>query len=66
MDRSTVTGFLSWVESAPPGADAQSAGSPRAARWACAPLCAPGSQSTSPPGLAARARMNSRSESRLR
>ena len=37
-----------------------------AARWACAPLCAPGSHSTSPPGFAARARMKSRSESRLR
>ena len=37
-----------------------------ARRWACAPLCAPGSQRMSPSGLAVRARMNSRSESRLR
>ena len=61
MDSSTVTGFLSWVESAPPGAERA-----QPPRWAWAPLCAPGSHSTSPPGLAVRARMNSRSDSRLR
>ena len=67
MDPSTVTGFLSWMESAPPGAlRRQSVRCSPAAFCACAPLCAPGSHSTSPPGLAPRARMNSRSESRLR
>ena len=61
MDPSTVTGFLAWLEARPPGATL-----PRALSRAALAGPPPGCHRTSPPGLAIRDRMNSRSDSRLR
>ena len=68
MAPGVLTGFLSWLESAPPGAhDGLPAGLlEQPAQSAAAAEGPPGCHSTSPAGLATRPRMNSRSDSRLR
>ena len=65
LSEDALTGFLAWLEAAPPGSTRSSVAAPPRARPA--QRSPPGFHSTSPwPALACRARMNSRSDSRFR